>query len=259
MSDVPTLPAGTFADLVQNALNSAVTPERIAEKVNVHVERAVDEAVRDAMTSWSGTGKAVKAALEGSLAVRSLDLPSYGHVVSEIVIRQVEARVAEVVSAKLAADLTDLLNLAPKTIRLSKLIEELIGPEGSEEALASGVSCEVEWSDMERWAKVVIRAKDHDGWHDVDTTLHVLLPKPKKEFAGPFPKDGHPAEYPSGQISFGHVSGLDLKKDRPFGYGTDRKTFTLGRGFTFQQRVLALYACGTVIELDEDAVVTERD
>lgn len=46
-----------------------------------------------------------------------------------------------------------------------------------------------------------------------------------------------------------------------FGYGTDyaKQGTEIRSWFGFEQKVLAMYACGTIIEIDEDAVVTERD
>lgn len=126
--------AAPFANLIQDAIHAALNPEKIGILAEKHVERLVEEAVQESFHSWTGTGKAITELVKASLQVKDLDLPSYGHVVSEIVRRAVEGRVAEVVSAKLAKDLDDLLNLAPKRIKLSELVAELLGPESEEQA-----------------------------------------------------------------------------------------------------------------------------
>lgn len=235
-----------FANLIQDAVQAALDPEKIAKLTQEHVDRLVADAVRKTFDSWSGTGKVISEVVQASLQVKSLDLPSYGHVVSEIVRRAVEARVAEVVAAKLAKDLDDLLHLAPKRMKLSDLVAELLGPEG-EEQQASDVICKIDWS-SEGWARIELSAKNVD-YHDVNVEFHVMLAKKKYTHE----------ETPEGPISFGHVSGMDLKKHHAFGYGAGRSTFSLGRLYGFEQRILALYACATILELDEDAVVTERE
>ena len=61
-----------------------------------------------------------------------------------------------------------------------------------------------------------------------------------------------------GPIFSGSVKGVDLKTDVRFGFGV-KPSRDFGRWFGFEQKILSMYACGTVIEIDEDSVVTERD
>jgi hypothetical protein len=249
-----TEPAAPFATLVQDALNAAATPEKIAAKVQAHVDKAVDQAIADAMYSYSDTGKVVKAALTDSLRVNNLNLPSYGHVVAQIVERQIQARVSEVVAAKLSADLENLLTLAPKRAKLSELVEELLGKEDEGGCSCDGpasIHFEVEWSDGSFCHVYISKEKPRSKW-EADIRLMFHLPKKVDAYAR-----GEAIEAP---IWTGHVKGSDLKKDVRFGYGADypKQKTEFGRWFGFEQKILAMYACGTVIEIDEDAVVTSR-
>jgi hypothetical protein len=251
----PSVPEpGTFAGLVQAALNAAVTPEKIDAKVTQHVEKAVDEAIAEAMRSWSDTGKTVRAALVDALRVNGLNLPSYGHAVAAIVERQIQARVSEVVSAKLAKDMEDLLTLAPKRVKLSELVAELLGGEDEDPCHCDGpprVYCTVEWSE---YASVRIYLSKEKPDRPYNSDIEIMISLPKK--AGDYPR----GEVPEGPIFLGKVKGSDLKKDVRFGYGTNaaKQGVEFGRWFGFEQKILAMYACGTVIEVDEGAVVTER-
>lgn len=244
-----------FAHLVQAALNDAVTPEKIAAKVSAHVEKAVDQAIADAMYSWSDTGKLVKGAIEDSLRVNKLDIPSYGHVVGQIVERAIQARVSEVVAAKLAKDLEDLLSLAPKRVKLSELVAELLGKDGKDDPCHCGprgrIYCNVEWND---WASAYVNLSKEKPTNRYDSEIRFLVNLPKK------PDDYARGEVPEGPISSGHVKGMDLQKDIRFGYGTEhaKQKTEFGRWFGFEQKILAMHACGTIIELDENDVVTER-
>ncbi len=242
-----TTPPPSFADLVQSSLNAAVTPERIAEKVNAHVEKAVDEAIADALRSWSDTGKAIAGALKNSLRVDELNLPAYGHVVTEILSRQIQARVSEVVAGKLAEDMERLLSLAPKRAKLSELVAELLGDDGERYE----VYCRIEWSEYSS-AWVYLSQEKPSNKYEYDVRLLIGLPKKGDDYAC--------GEVAEGKICSGTVKGSDLGKDVRFGWGTEHKKqgTKFDCWFGFEQKILAMYACGTVIEIDEDAVVTER-
>ncbi|HVY60766.1 MAG TPA: hypothetical protein VHF22_03895, partial [Planctomycetota bacterium] len=205
--------AAPFANLVQDALNAAVTPERIREKVDQHVNRAVDEAISEAMRSWSETGKVMREAIADSLRVHRLDLPSYGRTVAAIVERQIQARVAEVVAAKLAKDLDDLLHLAPKHVRLSELVAELLGPVEADGCHCEGlprVYCHLEWSEY-RGCTVYLSKETPARPRDADVEIYISLPKKVDEYK----RD----EAIEGTILLGRVKGTDLKRDVRFGYG----------------------------------------
>lgn len=235
-----------FAQLMREAVAAAMTPERVAARVNGHVEKLVDDTIRSALGKWSGTGKQIEEAVQEALRVERLDLPSYGHTVARMLEAQVEARVAEVVEAKLKADMNALLKLAPKRVRLSEMVADLLGDEDDG---PSEIGFKVDWGEFRSVDVCFHPDTSPTRKYDFETRLHIWLPKAVDAYAR--------GETPEGTISSGTVSGSDLKKDVRFGYGTTR-TEHFGRWFGFGQRVLAMYAVGTVIELDEDACQPSR-
>ena len=248
VSNPADLTSGSLSSLVLTALNAAVTPERVAALVEVHVNKLVKEAIEGAFHSWSPTGKTITAAIGESLQVKDLNLPSYGHTVSEILGRQIQATVSDTVAAKLTKDMENLLKLAPKRVKLSELVKELLGEEDHR------VYCKVEPSDDNgSWAKLMLSKEEPTKYKDADIQLHIHLTKKWSEY-----KDNETIE---GTISFGKVSGSDLKKDVRFGYGTEypKQKTEFGRWFGLEQQILSMYAVGTVIELDENDVQTSRE
>jgi len=249
MSDVtnPTDP-GMFAGLIQEALNKAVTPEVVRTKVEEHVDKLVGDAITAGLSSWSSTGSTLKEAVTESLRVGDrLNIPSYGHVVSQILERQIQATVSDVIAAKLHGDMEGLLTLAPKRVKLSELVEGLLGHAEEDSGEVSEVHCDIHWNEYDSaWLSL---SKEVPQRHQ-QADIRLLVSLEKKE-------DGKDRE---GKISLGSVGGSDLKKDTRFGYGTDYATSKarFGSWFGFEQKVLSMYAVGTVIELDEDAVVTSR-
>lgn len=234
--------------LVRDAVLKTVTPEYINDKVQEHVDKLVEDGLREALSSYSPMGKSIKDAIGEALQVGDrLNIPSYGHVVGQMLERQLQARVSDVVAGKLAADMEKLLKLAPKRVKLSDLVAELLeGDDGLGE-----VHCEVEWGEWSS-AYLVISKEKPTRHSDADIRVLITLPKKHHEYES--------SEVPEGPICSGHVNGSDLQKDVRFGYGADhpRSRTRFGQWFGFEQKFLAMYACGTVIELDEDCVVTSR-
>ena len=247
---------GAFATLVQSALDGAVTPDRVRTKVEEHVENLVDETIADAMLSWSKTGQSIKEVVTSSLRVGDrLNIPSYGHVVCQILERQIQARVADVVAARLQKDMDDLLKLAPKRVKLSELIAELLGDANDDPCGCDGPSSiymRLEWGEYSScWLHIHKEGEPKSKW---DSDIRVLISLPKKA------DDYEFGETPEGTICSGQVKGSDLKKDIRFGWGTEhkRQPTEFGRWFGFEQKWLAMYAVGTIIELDEDNCVLNK-
>jgi hypothetical protein len=214
-----------LSDLINRAVLARMTPDFIEKAVDVRVGKLVDEAVADALRSYSDTGKLITEAVKGALKVERLDLPSYGHVVTAMLREQIEATVAPIVAGQLAADMAELLKLAPKEIKLSEIAEKMLQHhEGGE------------------WGKkiTVIVEESHYGstWLYLDEHVHLeRSAKGNAEVRILLGKDG--------QISSASLSGRDLKSGS-----------VIGANYGLQQMVRAWHACGTVIILDEDAVVT---
>lgn len=237
-------PKPTLDTLVHEAVINTVTPDYIQGKVQQQVDRLVDEAIRDSLRSYSDTGKAIKEAVAESLRLKtSLDLPDFASVVTDILERQVKARVAEVVQAKLTQDMEDLLSLAPKRVKLSELVAELLGDD--EERYS--VFCKVKWD--VRFVDVYLDEDKQNRDRDTNIQFTIHLPKRADDYEN--------GETPEGPISFGTVKGRDLKKTTSFGFSKEQVEF--GRLYQLEQKVLAMYACGTIIEIDEDDVITERE
>jgi hypothetical protein len=223
----------TLDQLVRDAVTNTVTPDYIDAQVKSHVDKLVSEALKEALSSYSPTGKAIKAAIATALEVNNLDLPSYGHAVTRIVSDLVEKNVAEVVQGRLKADMEKLLGLAPKRIKLSEIVRGML--EDSEDV--SEVHCRVEWSQYgSAWLNLHPSRLDHNQRAEV----RVLISLPKKA------DDYARGETPEGPICSGWVEEGDIKKGRSLG----------AHGLC--KRILAMYACGTVIDLDEDEVRTSK-
>jgi hypothetical protein len=125
------------------------------------------------------------------------------------------------IKGKLAEDVESLLSLAPKTIKLSQIVNDMLDDDGS----IDEVFFKLEQTEYgSHWLYL-----DPTSVRDRHAAVVRLLIN--KE----------------GKISAGWLTQKDLKTDKSF-----------GNFYGLEQKIRAYYACGTIIELDEENVITSR-
>lgn len=216
----------SFASLISSAVAAKMTPEFIEKEVDTRISKLIVESIDIALRRYSDTGKKIEKAIEDALRVDKLDLPSYGLTVMTILKTQIEAKVSELVAGRLAADMNEILNLAPKEIKLSKIAAEMMESHEGDE-----------WGDL---ITVIVEPTEYGStWVYLDEEK--ALPE----------RDKYKAKFRL-LISDGVIAAATIDEKNV------KDTKHLGRCYGLDQRVRALYACGTKIELDEEYVVTSR-
>ena len=214
-----------FSSLISAAVAERMNSDFVEQKVLACVDRLITESIEDALRSYSGTGKLVRKAVEESLKVNDLDLPSYGHVVSQILKTQIEAKVSELVAGRLAQDMNELLGLAPKEIKLSQIVKEAIEDRHDFGGLYGDVAtCTV--SDTAYGSTWVYFDPDKADQTKYTCKFKMLI-------------------LDDGTMANLQINGTDTKQSK-----------ALGRFYGTEQKLRAYLACGTKIIIDEDAVVT---
>jgi len=209
---------------ISAAVAAKMTPEFIEKEIDIRVGKLIEGAVESALRTYSDTGKLTTEKVTDALRVDKLDLPAYGSVVTAMLKEQIEARVAPLVAGQLAADMAELLNLAPKEIKLSEIADEM------------------RKEHEDGYGPVITVILDH---HDYGSTSIYLDDRDVHEY-----KDKHRCEYTMHVGSDGKILGATLReKDL-------KSTARIGRDYGLGQKIRAWYACGTTIILDEDAVQT---
>ena len=190
------------------------------------MSKLVVEAVDRALRGYSDTAKLIEKSVEDALRVERLDLPSYGVTVAAILKTQIERRVSELVGSRLAADMNDLLKLAPKTVKLSEIAEDMIKTRHGDEAWGQVITVIVEHGDR-GYSTIFLDEEDVIERHNKWKCQHRLSIDDK------------------GVIFNATIANVDIKKATRFGhsYGID-------------QKLRAYVACGTKIVIDEDDIVT---
>lgn len=214
-----------FSSLISAAITERLQGDFVEQRVLARVDKLITEAIDDALRSYSDTGKLVRKAVEESLQVNNLDLPAYGHVVSQMLKTQIEAKVSELVAGRLAQDMDELLSLAPKEIKLSKIVSDAIEERSDHGELYGDVAtCIV--GDSSYGSTWVCFDPDEADQSEYNCKFRMLI------------RD-------DGTLVNLQIKGTDTKQSK-----------ALGQFYEAEQRLRAYMACGTRIIIDEDAVVT---
>ena len=118
--------------LVSEAFDKIVASGAIEQAIEKKLTDTITRAIDDQLSSYSDFGKSVKDQVSNALAVdlSQAGLPTYGHLVTEIIRRRVEASMHGEFAAQLEKDIAELLAPAPAEITVEALIEEFIKAHG---------------------------------------------------------------------------------------------------------------------------------
>ncbi len=215
-----------LSTLISAAVTAKMTPDFIEKEVNTRVDKLIVESIDRALRTYSDTGKKIEKAVEDALRVDRLDLPSYGSTVMAILRGQIEARVSEVVSGRLSADMEELLSLAPKEMKLSAIADDMRERHENDGKWGQVITVLVESTE---YKSVWLYLDEDEAYEHRDKykCKHRLLLSD------------------DGTIASATVDGRSMND-----------TKHIGRSYGLAQKIRAWVACGTRIELDEDNVIT---
>lgn len=215
-----------LGNVISRLVAERMTPEYVEKEVKARVDKLIEGAVDSALRTYSETGKAIEKAVEDALKVQKLDLPAYGDAVCAILKAQIELRVSDLVSGRLAEDMEELLSLAPKEIKLSKIAEEMC-EQHRDEGYGEVITVIVERTEYGSTWIYLDEENAYDRSDKYRCAVRMLINK-------------------DGTVSSAAIEGKDPNK----------RVQWIGRSYGLEQKVRAYVACGTVIEIDEDDVYT---
>lgn len=217
--------ATDLTGIISAAVAAKMTPEFIEKEIDSRVEKLIIETIDRSFRSYSDLAKLIEAAVTEALKVEHLDLPSYGAMVTNMLKAQIEAMVHPLIAGRLAADMEELLSLAPAEVKLSEIATFMRkNHEGEGYGEVITVILEEATYGSSRW--LYLDEKEHRRSPDKNRCPHRLL----------IGQDGI--------ISGGWIGDEDITKKNWF-----------GPSYGIAQRLRSYIACGTKIILDEDEVV----
>lgn len=212
----------SLGDLISRHVSDRMTPEFVKKEVQARVDKLIVEAVDRALRSYSATGKLIEKAVEDALKVQKIDLPSYGETVCKLLKAQIEERVSELVSGRLSQDMEELLSLAPKEVKLSKVAEEML--EEHRDGYGEVITVIVDRSDYGS-ASLYLDDQQHLAERDKYKCAYRLLVRE------------------DGTVASAIIHGREMKDVRH-----------VGKSYGLDQKIRAWVACNTRLILDEDNV-----
>ncbi|MED5545677.1 MAG: hypothetical protein VYD90_10540 [Pseudomonadota bacterium] len=210
--------------IIDAAVAATLTPDFIEKQITSRVEKLITNVIDDSMRSYGDLGKQIEAAVKQALRVADLNLPSYGALVTQILEREIKAKAANLIEGQLVEDVDRLLALAPKEIKLSKIAEMMIERHGNE-----------------RWGKVITVLVDESRYN----STWIYLDEDENRSLD----DKYRCKHRILLRDDGTISSAMIDHT-----GSEAKW--IGSGDWLGQLIRSWYACGTVIILDEDEVVT---
>ncbi|ABF63513.1 hypothetical protein TM1040_0780 [Ruegeria sp. TM1040] len=252
MKDQIEAPTTDIAILAGQALQEATAPERVKEIIDKKIGETVKGAIESAMRSYSDFGRTLEKKIEEALSISNLDLPSYNNMVCAMVQNQVEAVASELIQGRLQADINEMLGVAPQSIKLSEIVNQMRQSHEEDGGYGEVVTCiveEIHVDDSDFWGprwKVYLDDTTHYSHSDKGSCEVVL-----EVWHGiKQDRDQSNHEITTGTISqIQEYSGVITSKGGKAG-------FSMRRPYGLTQKLLAMYAAETVIEVDEDEVVT---
>ncbi|MBX4920952.1 hypothetical protein HJA76_14755 [Rhizobium bangladeshense] len=217
----------SIASPLQDFILAEVTRKSSEENVRAMIEKKIDEAVKgaidDAFRSYGSVYKQIQTAVGEALSIGDkIDVPAYGVMVMNLLREKLDSSVSEILRGKIAAEMDDLLRIAPKEIKFSEIINSMVEHAKEYEGKGWGkIAVFVEESDYsERCYHVGI---DPDGdqrkRYDCDTQFYVDA---------------------QGKISSLTVNRRDVSK-----------VIGIAPYWAYQKMIFSAYACGSKLIMDE--------
>lgn len=213
---------------LQDYILAEVTRKTSEEHIRKLIDKKIDEAIQSAVDEefrYSGNlKKQLTTAVSGALSIGDkIDVPAYGVMVMALLREKLDANISEMLNVKLASEMQDLLQIAPKELKFSDVIEKM-----TEHAKESGsgwgkIAVFIEESDLSCLAGHYHVGIDPDG--DV---------KRRYECETRFYVDDK-----------GKISGLTVDQ-RDVG-----KVIGIAPYWGYQKMIFSAYACGSKLIMDE--------
>lgn len=198
--------------------------EALRGKISDHIEKLIAEAIRSAF-QWGDVNKQITKAVQDALAIEGpLNLPSFGNTVMALLRQKLDETVNQHIAARLDEEMTQILLLAPKEVKLSEVVKQMIADLDQHDRYGTHVTCIVEQSET------------------VTGYFHVYLDE--EEGKTKYACDTRLATDSEGRI---YSLVMDQK---------DAKTTLRMGAYGWKKPIFTAYCCGSRFVIDEDFVST---
>lgn len=115
---------------LQDYILAEVTRKTSEEHIRTLIDKKIDEAIKGAVDDEFRYGgnlkKQMTAVVSEALSIGDrIDVPAYGVMVMALLREKLDENISEMLNAKLATDMQELLQIAPKELKFSSVIEKM--------------------------------------------------------------------------------------------------------------------------------------
>lgn len=122
-----TTPTPDLTSFIVDAVKRHTDADAIRERVDTQVGIIIDDAIKQSFRSYGDIAKKLEAAVAVSLNVGDrIELPEYGNMVLALLRAKMDAVTADLVQKRIDAEMTEILGLAPKELKLSAVVETMV-------------------------------------------------------------------------------------------------------------------------------------
>ncbi|MBB2698915.1 UNVERIFIED_ORG: hypothetical protein GGI66_003592 [Rhizobium esperanzae] len=213
---------GTLADFVVAEVHRQTSQDSIRAMVDKKIASVISDTV-DSAFRFGEIRKQIETAIKEALHLREpLDVPAYGTMVMALLRQKLDEHLGQLVNEKLAAEMEDILSIAPKELKLTEVLEALFNDVDEHDRYGSHITCVIEDSSS--------RLTSGYYWISID---------PEER------QDKYSCELRFGVTPTGEIFSLSInKKDAS-------KTIVMGGMDKYQKMIFSAYCCGTKFIIDD--------
>lgn len=134
-----------LTDFIVAEVFQQMKSDKVRELVEKKIADIISSAVESSFRSYVNVGKQIEAAVSNSLDIHgSVDLPAYGQMVMALLRSKMDETLSDLVNERLSAEINDILQIAPKEIKISTIVQQIINDLDLSDRYGSNITCIIE-------------------------------------------------------------------------------------------------------------------
>lgn len=117
----------------------------VRDLVEKKIGEVIKSSVESAFRSYGDIGKQIEKAVTNSLQIGDrLDVPAYGAMVMALLRAKMDETLHDLINQRLSAEMDEILSIAPKELKLTKVVEDMISGLDMADRYGTHVTCIIE-------------------------------------------------------------------------------------------------------------------
>jgi hypothetical protein len=228
-AETNTGPTSELSEFIVAEVHRQTSEDKLRALVDKKIGEAIDGAIDTAFRSYGNIYKQIEQVVQQALDIREyqLDVPAYGNMVMALLRGKLDETLSESINKRLSEEMAEILTIAPKELKLSKVVDAMVGDQDQSDRYGTSVTCIVEAafpdSDiLEGYQRIYLDEADNEQPRQCDVSLVVNR---------------------EGVITDLAVNGQDVKT-----------AIRMGGTWGWKKSIFAAYCSGSKFIVDEDMI-----